>query len=56
MLHLAGVSLLGRGVRGAELLDAQLGQPLAHVDGLVEGLALDDTSNETTGESITVAC
>jgi hypothetical protein len=56
MLRLAGVCLLGRGVRGAQLLDAQLGEPLAHVNGLVEGLALDNTSNETTGERITVAC
>ena len=56
MLRLAGVCLLGRGVRGAQLLDAQLGEPLAHVDGPVEGLALDDTGDKTTGERITLGC
>ena len=52
--RLAGVCLLGLGERGAELLDGELGEPLAHVDGLLERLALDDTGDEATSEGITV--
>jgi hypothetical protein len=52
--RLAGVCLLGLGERGAELLDGELGEPLAHVDGLLQRLALDDTGDEATGEGITV--
>jgi hypothetical protein len=33
-------------------LDAQLREPLAHVDGILQRLALDDTSNKTSSESI----
>lgn len=40
-------------LRWAELLDAQLGKPLAHIDGGGEGLALKKASQETTSESIT---
>lgn len=36
-------------------MDGELGEPLAHVNGLLEGLALDDSGDETTGESITAA-
>lgn len=53
MGRLARVCLLGLGERRTKLLDRELGEPLAHVDGLLEGLALDDTGDETTGESIT---
>lgn len=49
----AGVGLLGEGVGRSELLDALAGEPLAHVDAVIEGLARDDTSTETTGEGIT---
>ena len=52
--RLAGVCLLGLGERGAKLLDGELGEPLAHVDGLLERLALDDTGDEATSEGITV--
>jgi hypothetical protein len=52
--RLAGVCLLGLGERGAELLDGELGEPLAHVDGLLERLALDDAGDEATSEGITV--
>lgn len=45
--------MLGLRVRGTQLLDAELGEPLAHVDGLLERLALDDTGDETTGKGIT---
>jgi hypothetical protein len=51
--RLAAVRLLGLGVRRTQLLDAELRKPLAHVDGLVKRLALYDTSDEPTGESIT---
>ena len=34
-------------------MDAELSQPLALVDGGLEVLACNDTSEETTGESIT---
>lgn len=40
-------------LRRTKLLDAQTCQPLTHVDASLEGLALDDTSDEATGESIT---
>lgn len=36
-------------------MNAQLGEPLTHVDGGLEGLALNDTSDESTGERITSA-
>ena len=45
--------MLGLRVRGAQLLNAELGEPLAHVDGLFERLALDDTRDETAGKGIT---
>lgn len=48
------VGLLGLRVRRSQLLDAQLGQPLALVDGGLEVVARDDAGEETTGESITV--
>lgn len=44
--------MLGLRVRGAQLLDAQLGEPLAHVDGRLEGLALHDAGNEAAGECV----
>ena len=34
-------------------MDAELGEPLAHVDGLFERLALDDTRDETACKGIT---
>lgn len=43
----------GINLRRTELLDGESGEPLTHVDGGLERLALDDTSKETTGESIT---
>jgi hypothetical protein len=43
----------GGNVRGTQLLDAQLGQPRAHVDTLLDGLALGQTGKETTGEGVT---
>jgi hypothetical protein len=52
--RLAGsVCLLGLRERRSELLDAQLREPLAHVDGVLKRLALDDTSNKASSESIT---
>lgn len=39
-------------VRRTELLDAQSGEPLTKVNASLERLALDNTSDETTGESI----
>jgi hypothetical protein len=51
--RLAAVSLLGLGVRRTQLLDAELRKPLAHVNGLVERLALYDASDEASGEGIT---
>jgi hypothetical protein len=55
--HLAAgrVGLSRERVRGAQLLDAELGEPLAHIDGGLEVLALDDTGNEATGEGITIS-
>jgi hypothetical protein len=41
-------------LRRSKLLDALSGEPLAHVNGVLQGLASDETSNETSGESITV--
>ena len=40
-------------LRGTQLLDAQLSQPLAHVNGLLEALALDDAGAQSTGKGIT---
>lgn len=48
-----GVGLLGLGIRGAQLLDAQFGKPLAHVDSRLEGLALHDAGNKATSKSVT---
>ena len=42
----------GGDVRGAELLDAQAGEPLSHVDAGLEGLALDEASDEATSEGV----
>src|SRR4051794_39657441 len=39
--------------RGTVLLDAELGQPLAHVDAGLEALTLGDTGEEPTGEGVT---
>lgn len=44
----------GENSRRSKLLDALAGEPLAHVDTIIEGLARDDTSAEATGEGITV--
>lgn len=41
--------------RRSKLLDALAGQPLTHVNAVLERLARDDTSAETTSESVTVA-
>ena len=40
-------------LRRSQLLNGELGEPLAEVDALLEGLALDDTGGETTGEGVT---
>lgn len=40
-------------IRRTQLLDALAGEPLTHVNALLQGLALHDTSRETTSESIT---
>lgn len=40
-------------LRGTKLLNAQLSQPLALVDGLLQGLALDNTSQQTTSKGVT---
>lgn len=40
-------------LRWAKLLNAEFGQPLAHIDAGFDGLALYDASAEATGESIT---
>lgn len=50
--RLARVGLLGRGVRRTQLLNAELSEPLAHVNRSLELLALDDTSEETTSEGV----
>lgn len=39
-------------LRGTQLLDAEASQPLTHVNGLVQSLALDEASDETTGKGI----
>jgi hypothetical protein len=52
-LAAGSVGLLGLRVRGTELLDAQLGEPLAHVNGSLERLALDDTSDEASSKGVT---
>lgn len=41
-------------LRRTKLLDAETGEPLAHVDALVQRLALDDAGNEATGKGVTV--
>lgn len=40
-------------LRGTKLLNTQLGQPLALVNGLLQGLALDNTSQQTTSKGVT---
>jgi hypothetical protein len=45
---------LGEYSRRSKLLDALAGEPLAHVDAVIEGLARDDTSAEAAGEGITI--
>lgn len=52
-LVVAGVSLLGEGVGRTKLLNGELSEPLAHVNGLLDGLALDDTGSEATSKGIT---
>lgn len=42
----------GDNLRRTQLLDGESGEPLTHVDGSLKRLALDDTSKETTSESI----
>lgn len=42
-----------KNLRGSQLLDALASQPLAHVHADLEGLALENTSAETTSESVT---
>lgn len=42
-----------RDLRRSQFLDAEACQPLAHVHAVFDRLALDDTSSETTGESVT---
>lgn len=40
-------------LRRSKLLDTKAGQPLAHVDALLDRLVLDKTGNEATGERVT---
>lgn len=42
-------------LRRTQLLDAELGQPLAHVNRVLEALALDNTGTQATSERITRA-
>ena len=42
-----------KNLRRSKLLDGELSEPLAHVDGLLDGLALDDTGSEATGKGVT---
>lgn len=42
-----------RNLRRAQLLDAQLGQPRAHIDTLLDALALGHTGKEATSEGVT---
>lgn len=42
-----------RDLRRSQFLDAEACQPLAHVHAVFDRLALDDTSSETSGESVT---
>ena len=50
-----GIDLTGEkgNSRRSELLDALAGQPLAHVDAVLERLALDNTGSETTSKGVT---
>ena len=43
----------GGNIRGTQLLDAQLGQPRAHIDTLLDALALGKTSKEAASEGVT---
>jgi len=49
-----GVRLPGLRVRGTQLLDAELGEPLAHVDGSLKRLALHNAGYEATSERVAV--
>lgn len=49
----SSVSLLGLRVGGAEFLETELGEPLAHVDGGFEALALNNTCDEASSEGVT---
>lgn len=40
-------------LRRSKLLDAQASEPLAHINRLIERLALDDTSEETASKGVT---
>lgn len=42
-----------RCLRRSQLLDAEAGEPFAQVNAVFEGLALDNTSGETTSKSVT---
>lgn len=46
-------SVKGKDLRRSKLLDAQTSEPLAHVNRLLKGLALNDTSEETTSKGVT---
>ena len=48
-----GTCWSGENIRGTQLLDAQLGQPRAHVDTLLDALTLGKTGKETTSEGVT---
>jgi hypothetical protein len=41
-------------LRWAQFPDAKIGEPVAHIDTGLDRLALDDTSAETSGESVTI--
>ncbi len=44
-----------RNLRRAQFTDAQTGEPLTHIDGRLERLALDDGGDETARERVSVA-
>lgn len=43
----------GKNLRRAQFLDAQAGKPLSHIDRLLKGLALDNTSAQAAGKGVT---
>lgn len=52
-LFARSIRLLWLWVTGSQLLDAELSQPLPHINCLLQALALDNASHETAGKRIT---